>query len=212
MTNPVKNAARPKIRKNRTRIRFLTTVEVDELVHTPFPKDAWGRIEPTLYLTAAMTGLRQGELLALRWHDVDFKASRIRVVPNYVRGEFNDPKSEESSRSVPMSSKVGRALADLQKSSKFAKPGDLVFCHPDTGNPIDRSKLIRRLKQALDHAKLERGHLRGNCDHALSTQWPRLGYLAAQFKSGSGMKRGTEVYMHYAPREDEVDIVDRAFA
>ena len=213
VTNPVKNAARPKIRKNRTRIRFLTTVEVDELVHTPFPKDAWGRIEPTLYLTAAMTGLRQGELLALRWHDVDFKASRIRVVQNYVRGEFNDPKSEESSRSVPMSSKVGRALADLQKSSKFAKPGDLVFCHPDTGNPIDRSKLIRRLKQALDRAKLREVTFH-ELRHTFGTTMAAAGVPRRTIQEWMGHEDGdtTEVYMHYAPREDEVDIVDRAFA
>jgi integrase len=35
---------------------------------------------------AAMTGLRQGELLALRWRDVDWRAERIRVRRNYVRG------------------------------------------------------------------------------------------------------------------------------
>lgn len=44
VTNPVKHTARLKIRKNRTRIRFLTTAEVDELVQTPFPKDASGRM------------------------------------------------------------------------------------------------------------------------------------------------------------------------
>jgi integrase len=100
--NPVKLAERPAIKKTETRIRFLTQPEVDTLVTAPYPADAWGSIEPTLYLTAAMTGLRQGELLGLRWRDVDFHARRIRVVSPYVRGEFADPKSDGSGRSVPM--------------------------------------------------------------------------------------------------------------
>lgn len=46
-----------------------------------------------LYLAAAMTGLRQGELVALRWVDVDWKrAGRIRVRRNYSSQEFGTPK------------------------------------------------------------------------------------------------------------------------
>jgi integrase len=43
-----------------------------------------------------MTGLRQGELLGLRWRDVDLEARKIRVVSPFVRGEFGDPKSAGS--------------------------------------------------------------------------------------------------------------------
>jgi integrase len=38
------------------------------------------RVDRVLYLTAAMTGLRQGELLGLRWRDVDWSVQKIRVV------------------------------------------------------------------------------------------------------------------------------------
>ena len=38
-----------------------------------------------------MTGLRQGELIGLRWRDVDFGARKIRVVSPYMRGEFGEP-------------------------------------------------------------------------------------------------------------------------
>jgi integrase len=43
-----------------------------------------------------------GELIALRWRDVDWKASKIRVRSNYVLGEFGSPKSKRPSRGVPM--------------------------------------------------------------------------------------------------------------
>lgn len=58
------------------------------------PDDALGRVDRALYLTAAMTGMRQGELLALRWMDVDWLAHRVRVRRNYVRGRFGTPKSK----------------------------------------------------------------------------------------------------------------------
>ena len=65
---------------------------------------AFGRIEPTLYLTAAMTGLRQGELIGLRRRDVDFDARRIRVVSPYgrrgdVRSRLLSPDAAQSSLS-----------------------------------------------------------------------------------------------------------------
>jgi integrase len=48
-------------------------------------EDDLARVERVLYLTAAMSGLRQGALLALRWMDIDWTAQRIRVRRNYVR-------------------------------------------------------------------------------------------------------------------------------
>ena len=56
-------------------------------------EDDLARVDRALYLTAAMTGLRQGELLGLRWRDVDWAAQKVRVVRPYVRGKFRTPKS-----------------------------------------------------------------------------------------------------------------------
>jgi integrase len=41
--------------------------------------------------TAAMTGLRQGELLGLRWRDIDFDAKRLRVVSPYASLALTEP-------------------------------------------------------------------------------------------------------------------------
>ena len=81
------------------------------------PDDPLGRVERVMYLTAAMTGMRQGELFALRWRDVDWSARRIRVRRNYVRGEFGTPKSKRSSRSVPLASRVATELELLFQDS-----------------------------------------------------------------------------------------------
>jgi integrase len=49
--------------------------------------------DAAIYLVAAFTGLRRGEVLALRWRDVDFGGSIIRVRSSYAAGQLSTPKS-----------------------------------------------------------------------------------------------------------------------
>jgi integrase len=56
--------------------------------------DPLSTVERVLYLTAAMTGMRQGELLALRWMDVDWTAHRVQVRRIFVRGPVRDTEVE----------------------------------------------------------------------------------------------------------------------
>ena len=218
--NPVKLADRPTLKKTETRIQFLDQPELEQLLAAPYPDDAFGRIEPTLYLTAAMTGLRQGELLGLRWRDVDFDARKVRVVSPYVRGEFGDPKSAGSGRSVPMAERVAIALRELRERSVYSRDRDLVFCHPETGKPLDRSKLVRRFKQAHrprrgppDHLPRAAPHVR-NADggrrhadaHAPALDGPRrleddadLRALPAERPGGRRRRSGVRLILR-APR------------
>ena len=80
---------------------------------TPRCPGQFRAIDRALYLTAAMTGLREGELVALRWRDVDWQAGRVRVRQNYVLGEFGTPKSRRSTRSVPLADVVAGELDRL---------------------------------------------------------------------------------------------------
>ena len=57
--------------------------------------------DAAIYLTAALTGLRRGELVALRWRDVDFAGQSIRVRASYTEGGLTTPKSGKV-RAVPM--------------------------------------------------------------------------------------------------------------
>jgi integrase len=84
-----------------TEIRFLTLDGIDLLVEHA-RAGIFQALDRALYRTAAMTGLRRGELPALRWQDVDWLAQRIRLRQNYVRGQFGTPKSKRSTRSVPL--------------------------------------------------------------------------------------------------------------
>ena len=211
--NPVKLADRPVIKAAETRIKFLSQPELEKLLALGYPADALGRIEPTLYLTAAMTGLRQGELIGLRWRDVDLEARRVRVVSPYVRGEFGDPKSERSGRSVPLAQRVADALARLRELSAYRHDSELVFCHPESGNPLDRSKLVRRFKERLRDADV-RPIVFHELRHTFGTRMAAAGVplRTIQHWMGHADSKTTQVYAHYQPSEQEADAVDRAFA
>jgi integrase len=66
--------------------------------------------DAAVFATAAMTGLRRGELIALRWRDVDFTGQAIRVRGNYSFGQVVTPKSGKV-RVVPMVPEVAQHLA-----------------------------------------------------------------------------------------------------
>ncbi len=212
LSNPVKLADRPQIRRTETRIRFLDQPKLDRLIAGAFPEDALGSVERALYLTAAMTGLRQGELLGLRWRDVDFNARRVRVVSPYVRGEFADPKSEGSGRSVPMATLVAKELAELRLRSFYSADDELVFAHPETGNPMDRSKLTRRFAAALERAGLPKVTFH-ELRHTFGTRMAAAGVpiRTIQHWMGHADMKTTQIYAHYSPTDNEADTVDAAF-
>ena len=98
------------------------------------------------------TGLRRGELVALRWRDVDFAGSVIRVRASYAGGELTSPKSGKV-RSVPLAPVVASALAALGQRVDWVGDDDLVFVGA-TGGYLDGSALRRRYGAALARAGL----------------------------------------------------------
>lgn len=108
--NPVAAVDRPRPVGPNPDIRYLDRGEVEALLRA-IPDDLLGQTDRALYLTATMTGLRQGELVALRWQDVDWVAGVVRVRRNYTRGRFGTPKTRRSSRAVPMADRVATELS-----------------------------------------------------------------------------------------------------
>lgn len=76
--NPCRLVELPRAAEGDPDIRFLDQPELDALLRA-VPDDRLGHTDRALYLTAAMTGLRQGELLGLRWRDIDWPAGKVRV-------------------------------------------------------------------------------------------------------------------------------------
>ena len=124
-------------------MRTLTPSEVEVLLDTA--KDSY--YYPVIY-TAVSTGLRQAELLGLRWRDVDLDFLSISVSQVlYKRGgmcQFKEPKTSHSRRRVAMTPKLALFLRDYRADRESLywqlgkSPGldDLVFASVE-GKPLD---------------------------------------------------------------------------
>jgi integrase len=211
-TNPCKLVDKPRAGTTDTDIRFLDQAELEALLRTA-PDDDVGRVDRLMWLTAAMTGLRQGELLALRWRDVDWLAGRLRVRRSFVRGEFGTPKSHRSSRSVPLADRVAAELDGHHRSTAYGADDDLVFGHPHLGTPMERSRLLKRYKAAAKAAGIRdvRFH---DLRHTFGTRMAAAGVPMRTLQEWMGHRdyKTTLIYADYAPIAHERELVDRAFS
>ena len=103
-----------------------------------------------------LTGARQGELLALRWGDLDLERRVLFIRRTYSpQHGFNEPKSERGRRAV----KVTPVLAEMLREHKEktgGKAGDLMFTNR-AGNPIDGTNLLaQKFQPTLERAGLRR--------------------------------------------------------
>jgi integrase len=166
--------------------------------------------DAALYLTAAFTGLRRGELVALRWRDIDFTAHRIRVCGSYAGGQLTTPKSGKV-RSVPLAPVVAQALARLGQREFWTDEDELVF--PGiVGNCLDASALARRYRAALKRAALRplRFH---DLRHTFGTRMiAKADIRRVQEWMGHADVATTMKYLHYVERPDEARLVAEAFA
>jgi integrase len=201
--NPVADIERPTAPK-RTDIEFYSPEEVHALVRATHDEQ-----DGALVLTAAMTGMRMGEVLALRWRDVDFVAQTVRVTASYTVGKLGTPKSGLG-RAVPLVDEVAQALARLVERQSFSGPDDLVFIG-QAGQYMDGSALRRRYKKARDAAGLrplrfhDLRHTFGSI--AIRTADPR----ELQEWMGHSDFSTTQIYMHYRPRADAARRLSAAF-
>jgi Phage integrase family len=111
----------------------------------------------TLFLTAVSTGVRLGELRALRWADVDWNRDQPRL---HVRrsvsksGVFQVPKTKSSTRKIPIGPRLRTALLEHRMASRYKDDGDLIFPNAN-GAPLDGHNLaVREFKPALRQAGL----------------------------------------------------------
>ena len=211
LSNPCTLVEKPRATESDPDIRFLEPEEVEALLRG-VPDDDLGRVERRMYLAAAMTGMRQGELLALRWRDIDWPARRVRIRRSFVRGEFGTPKSKRSSRSVPLADRLAGELDRLHRETVSRHDDELVFAHPHTGKPIDRSRLLKRFKAALARGGVRpvRFH---DLRHTFGTRMAAQGVpmRALQEMMGHRDFKTTLIYADYAPSAREAEWIEAAF-
>ncbi|MCH3962940.1 MAG: site-specific integrase [Clostridium sp.] len=176
-----------------------------------------------LVLTALATGLRQGELLALTWDDIDINnmeitvnktIKRVKVIESddtrQTKTLIQKPKTESSNRIVPIPSKLIPILKQHQLAQKLEKikSGDsyednnLVFATA-LGKPTDAKNLFRSYKNLLIKANIE--HKKFHClRHTYATKLFEAGtpLKTVQALLGhSNIKTTADIYTHVMPKQ-----------
>ncbi len=157
--NPAEFTSPPKPHKNV--MRTLTPAEVEVLLNTAKDNHYY-----PIYYTAVSSGLRQAELLGLRWRDIDLDMLSISVSQViYIRRgivQFKEPKTAHSRRRISMTPKLAIFLREYkaERERGLGKPltlDDLVFTSVED-KPIDARMLSHAFSRMATQAGL--GHVR----------------------------------------------------
>ncbi len=202
--NPLARVERVR-QRGRNDFRLVTPNEVEAVARAAeLPGDGG------LIRVAAYTGLRLGELRALRWCDVDFEKRLVHVRHNYVAGEYGLPKSGRV-RSVPLIDQASAAFETLSRRAHFTGPDDLVF-GSSVGQPFEDSQWRRRFAKAVATAGVPRMrfHDLRHCFATIAVQaWP---LTAVQAFLGHADIQTTMIYVHHAPQHDAAEKLSRLVA
>jgi integrase len=148
LANPARGVKLPQ-RPIRQPLRFLTVGEVTRLL------EALREPERTLVLAAVLTGMRIGELLALRWRNVDLERKVIRVREAVYEGHNSTPKTQGSIRDVPMGPALEHALR--QHGARSRTSHDSLVFPSRNGSYLRPGNLHKRyLHPACAKAELRR--------------------------------------------------------
>jgi integrase len=224
----VKNVAsgeRPRSSRNKKEVRAFSRNQVRLLLDA-----ASGCQNEALYVVAAHTGLRRGELLGLKWEDVEVTSDKGRIsvrralkVTRDGLG-FGPPKNKTSRRLMPLNATAASALRIHRKQQSRQKlrasewaDHDLVFPNRN-GKPMDPNNFYHReYKPLLKRAGLDnQGFTFHTLRHSFATELFTQGKYPKQIQTllgHSSITQTIDTYSHLIEgiEGDTVDGLDSAF-
>ncbi|MDP9067388.1 MAG: site-specific integrase [Actinomycetota bacterium] len=160
--NPATSADPPKLRASR-RIEFSTWTPQE--LRSFLDSVRHDKLYP-LWLLLATTGMRRGEVLGLRWCDVDFARGELAIRQTVVSHDYviamSEPKTARGRRVVALDEHTAAALRTYKDERCPQREDQLVFCYR-TGtplNPIDISKRFVRLSKTAGLRRIRLHDLR----------------------------------------------------
>jgi integrase len=209
-------------RATQAEIRALDKAQVDTLLKAVQDVPEWR----TLYLVAVSTGVRRGELLGLKWQDIDLDRAKLMVRRSLsrLRGAlvFGEVKTKRSRRTINLSRACVEALRAHKawQASERKRLGNAWIEHglvfpTGVGTPMEPRNLARRLDQDLARAKLP--HIR---IHDLRHTYASLMIaehveiaLISETLGHANVSTTYNIYVHLldSQRNEGADAMDRLF-
>lgn len=183
--NPI--AAVRQSRKRSTEPSILEPSEIGAIL-----KELKG-IEParTVFLLAAVTGMRISEILGLQWQDVDFDRAMLHVRRSFVDGDVGQCKTESSRRPLPLAEQAVEVLRVWQGRSSYTKPDSWIFASDSMfgRQPLYAGSLwLKNIAPAIARAGIEKPKLRW---HTL-----RRSYASLLLTTGADLRTSMELMRH----------------
>lgn len=216
-SNPAHSAMRKP--RDKPEIEFWTSEELETFLAWAGRELACGARDGALYRMASQTGMRRGELLGLRWREVDLENGLVTVIQQLtrqrrVRVGFGAPKTLAGRRTINLSAGTVEALRVVKEAQAFARHAlgeaykvedDLVFCRDD-GTRHDPDVVSKRFARHVKRSEVRRLHFHGLRHTAAVVglrelgEWPdecsrRLGHSSVAFT--------LETYGHLVPKRGE---------
>jgi integrase len=155
-----------------------------------------------LYVTALGTGLRQGELLGLRWQDVDLERGDLAVRHTLQRGtrSLAEPKTERSRRTLRLPRQVVAALVEHRSRQAIVPLAGLIFT-TTRGTALDSRNVTRYLQRHLARLGLPRQRFH-DLRHAFATLMVESGEdlgTVSRILGHADFATTADVYAHLTP-------------
>jgi len=158
-----------------------------------------------IVLTAILSGLRLGELISLRWSDVDFNAKVI-----LVRNTDSFTTKTRRNRIVPISEELWRLLKERKQNVRFEC--ETVF-HDQKGNKLKEGTVSQKFKRCVRRAGLNDNLHLHSLRHSFATALVKAGvplYSVSKLLGHTSSVQTTELYAHLQPEQlhDEVNKIN----
>ena len=209
--NPVRDAERPSNQGmiEEKKIKVLTPDEIKAFLDA-----VTNQKYHALFRLAIMSGARQGELLGLKWSDIDWEASQISIERTFNNQAWYDTKTKASKRKIDIGPEM---MAELKrwkfacmpnkKTLVFLKPNKLNLVFPnESGQPMNHNNMVNRyFNPALFKAGIDRirfHDLRHSYASLLIEQGENIKYIQSQL--GHSTPTVTlNVYAHLMKSENQ---------
>lgn len=196
--NPATRADPPKQKMTSHQMNTWTASEL-----TVFLQESSADADKYLWLLLAMTGMRRGEVLGLRWQDLDLDQGLITVrqTVTAIGGErvFSTPKTSRGRRVVALDASTVTVLRRWR--AQYSRDAtDLIFCEKD-GTPLFGPAVTKRFNKIVDQAELPRIRLH-DLRHTHATLALQLGIhpkIVSERLGHSTVAFTLDIYSHATP-------------